>query len=139
MTFCKRLDKRKKFKSAVSRRSVGFSQVSGEIYLYLPVYDDNGRCQGGKKRTGVWRWKRSQGRPLLAFSLTLDGVSSAPTIERGWKRSAFAFCGASNLSWKGFAFAFDFCAHDQELAVLLKPLSVDSTNHLFGQNGDHDS
>ena len=57
-----------------------------------PVYDNNGRCQSEKKRTGVWRWKRSQGRPVLAFILTLDGVSSAPRIEPGWKRSGFAFC-----------------------------------------------
>ncbi|HEY2233939.1 MAG TPA: hypothetical protein VGK01_10750, partial [Candidatus Angelobacter sp.] len=42
-----------------------------------PVYDDNGRCQVEKRQTGASRWKRSQGRPILAFILTLDGVSSA--------------------------------------------------------------
>jgi hypothetical protein len=31
-----------------------------------------------KSILGRWRWKRSQGRPQLAFILTLDGVSSAP-------------------------------------------------------------
>jgi len=61
------------------------------VYHCHPVYDDNGLCQSEKRRTGVWRWKRSQGRLVLAFILTLDGVSSVPTIERGWKRSAFAF------------------------------------------------
>jgi hypothetical protein len=35
--------------------------------------------------------KRSQGRPLLAFISTLDGVFNALIIEPGWKRSAFAF------------------------------------------------
>jgi hypothetical protein len=55
-----------------------------------PVYDDNGHCQSEKRRAGASRWKRSQGRPVLAFISTLDGVSSASTIERGWKRSAFA-------------------------------------------------
>ena len=56
-----------------------------------PVYDDNGRCQGEKAQTGAWCWKRSQGRPLLAFISTLDGVSSTRIIAPGWKRSAFAF------------------------------------------------
>jgi len=55
------------------------------------VYDDNGLCQSKKERAGAWRWKRSQGRPLLAFILTLDGVSSAPQSNPVWKRSAFAF------------------------------------------------
>jgi hypothetical protein len=42
-------------------------------------------------QTGAPRWKRSQGRPLLAFISTLDGVFNALIIEPGWKRSAFAF------------------------------------------------
>ncbi len=66
--------------------------INDAIYICHPVYDNKGRCQSGKKRTGVWRWKRSQRAPVLAFILTLDGVSSAPRIEPGWKRSGFAFC-----------------------------------------------
>jgi len=31
-----------------------------------------------KRQTGASRWKGSQGRPVLAFILTLDGVSGAP-------------------------------------------------------------
>jgi hypothetical protein len=65
-------------------------QVSPLKYCH-PVYDDNGLSQVKKSARRLWRWKRSQGRPLLAFISTLDGVSSAPTIEPGWKRSAFAF------------------------------------------------
>ena len=61
------------------------------IRVRHPVYDDNGRCQGEKAQTGAWCWKRSQGRPLLAFISTLDGVSSTRIIAPGWKRSAFAF------------------------------------------------
>jgi hypothetical protein len=42
-----------------------------------------------KKHTRVHpRGERSQGRLLLAFILTLDGVSRATTIAPGWKRSA---------------------------------------------------
>jgi hypothetical protein len=47
------------------------------------------KCE--KSARGHQRWKRSQGRRVLAFILTLDGVSSAPIIELGWKRSVFAF------------------------------------------------
>jgi len=58
------------------------------------------------------RWKRSQGRRFWAFILTLDGVSSAPTIGLGWKRSAFAFSWASNLSGMGCCFCFCTSLHD---------------------------
>ncbi len=68
-----------------------FASANKTLNPCHPVYDDNGLCQSEKRRTGASRWKRSQGRLLLAFILTLDGVSSALTIERGWKRSALAF------------------------------------------------
>src|SRR5215467_2068118 len=80
------------------------------------VYDDNGRCQD---RRGHRRRKRGQGRPQLAFISTLDSVSCAPIIERGWKRSAFAFelSFQPSLKWV-LLFAFSCFAHDRELAAL---------------------
>ena len=81
-----------------------------------------------KSTRGHRREKRCQGRPLLAFILTLDSVSRAPTIERGWKRSAFAFNGASNLG--GMGLLLTSRAHDQQPAAA--SISRRSTNHLFG-------
>src|SRR5215467_9013170 len=56
------------------------------------VYDDNDLRQGKKRQTGASaRETLSRAPRFWAFISTLDSVSRAPIIERGWKRSAFAF------------------------------------------------
>src|SRR5215831_10336818 len=54
-----------------------------------------------------------KGARSLAFISTLDSVSCAPIIERGWKRSAFAFelSFQPSLQWV-LLFAFSCFAHE---------------------------
>ena len=84
-----------------------------------PVYDDNVRVKRKKDRRGHRRWKRSQGRRVLAFILTLDGVSSAPIIELGWKRSAFAFQRSFQPWRNGCCCCFLYFAHNRRTRTLL--------------------